>query len=187
MDEKEYKTSLRFSEENLERLNRGVPEDIRNRENFLLQKLTSSPHGRLKKLEILFSEMDIIYSHINKFTVCKKGCNHCCHYEIAISELETKHIKRNVKTRKLNLKPENNSCPFLKKGSCMIYKYRPFLCRRHLFVGDSPKWCNIDICNSYEFPLVTLTEVDNSYAYLIGENGMKTIKDIRQVFGDFST
>jgi len=182
MIESEYETALKIARKKQELLINQVPSSIQKREDSLYQKLVSSKRNRIKKLQILFSEMEKIYTYIHKFTACKKGCNHCCHYEITISVLETEYIKRNIKDSKISKNLTQNSCPFLKQGICSIYEYRPYLCRRHVSINDSAKWCETEICHKYNFPLVSLSEVDKCYAYIIGPNGQDTIKDIRVAF-----
>jgi len=177
-----YETSLDFARKNYAKLTSQYPPSLQQREDSLLQKLQNSKLGRLKKLELLYSEMEAIYEFIHKFTACKKGCNHCCHYEIAITDLEIEYIKSKVKTKKIKPSPFGQACPFLKKGICSIYEYRPFICRRHLSIADTANWCELDVCNEYEFPLINLSEIDKSYAYLIGRQGMGSLVDIRQAF-----
>lgn len=182
MNNSDYEKSLDFARKNYAKLTKQYPPRIQQREDSLLQKLQSSNLGKLKKLELLYSEMDAIYEFIYKFTACKKGCNHCCHYEIAITNLETDYIKSKLKTKKLKNRPFGQACPFLKKGVCSIYEYRPFICRRHLSIADTANWCKLDVCNDYKFPLVNLSEIDKSYAYLIGPQGMASVVDIREAF-----
>lgn len=182
MKNDDYEESLAFSRKKYEQLSSQVTPRIQQREDSLLQKLQNSNLGRLKKLEFFFGEMDVIYDFLHKFTVCAKGCNHCCHYEIAITDLEVDYIKSKVKTKKLKFSPLGQSCPFLKKGICSIYEHRPFICRRHLSIADTSRWCKADICNDYSFPLIRLSEIDKCYGYLVGQQGMNSLKDIRRAF-----
>ncbi len=182
MNNNDYEASLNFARKNFVKLTNQYPLRLQQREDSLLQKLQSSKLSRLKKLELLYSEMEEIYEFIHKFTACKKGCNHCCHYEIAITDLEIEYIKSKVKTKKIKPSPFEQACPFLKKGICSIYEYRPFICRRHLSIADTANWCKLDVCNEYEFPLINLSEIDKSYAYLIGGQATDSLVDIRQAF-----
>lgn len=182
MSDNNYETSLAFARKKAEQIKLQVPPSIRQRENSLFQKLKNSNLGRLKKLELLFSEMGEIYKFIHRFSICKKGCKYCCHYEIAITDLEVEYIKNKVKINKKKYDASMQACPFLKEGTCSIYEYRPFVCRRHLSIADTPDWCKLDICKDYNFPLIYLDEIDKCYEYLVGQQGMKSLKDIRQAF-----
>lgn len=178
----DYEKTLAFAELTYEKMINSIPYEVQERAEKLLDRLTASNYGLLKKLELFYSEMDIIYGYIHRFTICKKGCNHCCSYEIAITEVEVEYIKSKIKSNKIKVDPVGTKCPFLKKGICSIYEYRPFICRRHLSINDSSRWCQSDICNNYTFPLVRLSGIDKCYAYLVGSNGINSLKDIRKAF-----
>jgi hypothetical protein len=182
MTANEYEIALELVKQNLDKINQLIPPSLRAREESLYENLANSNLIPLKRLEALYREMDIIYNFIKQFSPCKKGCNHCCHYEIAVSEIEVEYIKRNVKM-KGEIKPQRSkACPFLKKSVCSIYPYRPFLCRRHLSLADSERWCEQDICNEYDFPQVTFSEVDRCYTNIVGLEGFRSVRDIRNVF-----
>lgn len=82
---------------------------------------------------------------------CEKGCSYCCNTAVSLSAPERealprflqenyspgqiKNLKRkSAKIWKLANQHEyyvsaNQPCPFLKKGCCSIYEFRPVLCR----------------------------------------------------------
>ena len=180
--QQEYEMAVEIARQNFDSIMRTMPSSLKSREDSLYGKLMNSKLGPIKRLEVLYKEMEIIYTFIHPFSLCKKGCNYCCHYEIAVSSVEVEYIKKNV-NMKGKIKPERSkACPFLKKGICSIYPYRPFLCRRHLSLADSNRWCEKKLCNNYTFPLINFSEVDRSYADIAGLNGLNSVKDIRDVF-----
>lgn len=80
---------------------------------------------------------------------CAKGCSTCCltHVTIPVYPMELLGIywfvivrlekdKQEVLKNRL-MKPENEGCPFLIKGSCFIHPMRPLACR-HFNVFDTP-------------------------------------------------
>ncbi|MBU1564377.1 MAG: YkgJ family cysteine cluster protein [Proteobacteria bacterium] len=182
-DNDRYELAIKEANSNIENVRQTLPEDIRKKEKGLFKKISELNRGRLKKLELLFYEMDTIYSFINQFTICEKGCSHCCYnMVISISTLEIEWIKSELKINKLKRNPNQKACPFLNNGTCSIYKYRPFFCRTHNSFNDSPKWCMPDVCNNYLFPKINLSEVFKCYQYLVGLPTPETVKDIRKAF-----
>lgn len=89
---------------------------------------------------------------------CRRGCSHCCHIPVSLSETEAKLIaKRTGRQLMRPLKPERlgarsdssdavgyqKPCVFLKDGRCGIYEDRPFACRTLLNVDDVPTLCEL--------------------------------------------
>ena len=183
MTANKYEIALDVTKKNIDKIIREIPQSLQAREESLYEKLIISNLKPLKRLEVLYAEMDTIYSFVMKFSQCKKGCNHCCQYdEIVVSEIEVEYIKNNIKINE-EIKPQHRkACPFLKKGICSIYPYRPFLCRRHLSLADSERWCEKDLCNKYHLPQIKFDQVDRCYVDIINLKGPPSFKDIRDAF-----
>lgn len=190
MDNNNYQEAVDFARTNLEKIKQSIPDAIKEREEKLFGKMLSLKWNSLTKLKMLYSEMDIIYSSLSRMLICDKGCDHCCYINITISELEVEYILKNTKAKRV--RPEivqnelNGPCPFLKNHKCSIYLFRPFVCRRHIFLANSPRWCEQDVCNKYKFPFFSWSEVDKSYEYLlVSSHQGKIHSNIRQVFRAF--
>lgn len=104
--------------------------------------------SRLLKLKVIFEATDLIISEVAPFSVCGKGCNHCCHIDVGVTEIEAKYIEKNTgKTVRIGRQKSSGygelrtPCTFLSpEGDCSIYSYRPFACRSYL-AFDSPVYC----------------------------------------------
>jgi Fe-S-cluster containining protein len=190
MDGKQYRKAYDFAKSNFTKFETTLPDSIKERESVLFKRISNSKGNNMTKLKILYSEMDKIYLHLNEITACKKGCYYCCFQEIAISELEVEFILKNTKAKRKKaankaFNPED-PCSFLKSHKCSIYAHRPFLCRRHVSIADSSRWCERDVSNKFEFPLINFSEVDKSYAYLLTNSSRGNLhKNIRQIFREF--
>jgi len=187
MTEQDKKEQSRLrARKNSEIIARTLPPYLRVQEDQLVARFEKHSGNSLSKLQSLYEFMDELFGFVQKFSPCKKGCSHCCHIEVSVSELEVGYIRKHE-----GIKPARGSlggytygspCPFLRKGSCSIYKSRPFVCRRHVTVDDSPIWCRIDVCNSINLTFPRFTEVDSVYDMLVRESGLVRRFDIRELF-----
>jgi len=90
---------------------------------------------------------------------CKKGCSHCCHLNVYITEIEAKiiaeychdhniPIDQNYLMKQLAIdenqisKSQHSACVFLKNNECSIYPVRPSVCRT-MYVFTDPSLCAI--------------------------------------------
>lgn len=189
MTEKQLEIALENARANFARITDRVPPRLAKMEATLSGKIAKHKGNSFAKLEALYAAMDELYAFANKYTACNKGCNHCCYYNVSVRELEVQYIEKTVGIkRKSFLLPaadfHGTPCPFLKNGACSIYKSRPFVCRRHVSLCETPTWCHVDKCNTQEFPLLNFSEVDISFSMIISENRLSESIDIRQVFGN---
>ena len=98
---------------------------------------------------------------------CRKGCSHCCHIPVAISDIEATFIGRHtgrtpaspsgaMKLQDVSeldeqgrglamarLRPDQSPCPFLEDGACTIYEARPMACRTLFNLDDDSLLCQL--------------------------------------------
>lgn len=91
---------------------------------------------------------DRFMAELKDFSVCRKGCAHCCELPVGVTLFEAAYIEEKT-GRKYNrrasesfdIKPNKHNttvCPFLNKETalCSIYEYRPLACRMFATVDD---------------------------------------------------
>lgn len=182
----DYEAARKIAKKNLRNIQKDIPRTLADREERLVESIGRLGDDPLVRLEKLYNFMDELYSFVARYTACTRGCSHCCHIEIEISAIEAEHIEKSLGIkRNPNLVKSSHfgtPCPFLKNGSCSIYRHRPFVCRRHVALFDNPKWCEIGVCNSYSFPQLRFTEVDKCHKLITCDNGRQQWYDIRQLF-----
>lgn len=185
-DEANPKIAIEYANINRGKMIRLFPASLAEKEDSLYRRILKSKGNALNKLSSLFSEMNEIYTHVNKFTPCKKGCSHCCYIPVSISELEVEYIEQSLKTKRNAFskydKTQDKPCPFLKNNACSIYDVRPFVCRRHVVLTKSSYWCELERCNQEIMPLLNFTEIQKSYYYIINGSGKDKIFDMRELF-----
>lgn len=101
--------------------------------------------SRFETLKWIYRYLNNYSRFVSTFSVCMKGCSHCCSIDIYISTLEaayiSEHTKKPYNTTSPYTRGHTTPCPFLASdGACSIYDYRPFNCRT-FHTLDDPQYC----------------------------------------------
>jgi uncharacterized protein len=76
---------------------------------------------------------------------CRLGCSFCC-MDYSLFPVEYYSMLRNLKETevRINENAAENECVFLVNNACMIYAFRPMICRTHglplLYTNDEGEW-----------------------------------------------
>lgn len=148
------------------------------------------------KTRALYDAIDPLMQGIKQASVCRKGCNHCCHIAVAINQAEADLIGRATglkpatpANRKLEGRTDfanaiplgySDPCPFLKHGECSIYDARPLACRTHYSLDTTPDVCRLDA--SRPVLLYKTLDIDMMGVWAAGGPYKVTIADIREFF-----
>lgn len=142
----------------------------------------------LKFLELVYQFMDEYNKFVAEFSVCQKGCSHCCRIPVEVSALEAQYIanKYNIAANSIPVDGKDiHACPFLKKNVCRIYDARPFNCRS-FHTLDNPKYCatNEDhqVYGSAGFNYGSDLLIEIAYAIKMMNRNERSSMDIRDLF-----
>lgn len=185
MDQNEVESSQMKSKATVEKIERLMPVTLKIKEEQFASTYLKHKGNSFSKLQHLYEFMDEIYGFVGNFVPCKKGCTHCCRIPVSISELEAEYIAKFTKNKRTKaiLPAETNSpCPFLQKGACSIYTARPFVCRQHVMLDDTSRWCHIDVCHEIKLTQLQFTEIREFYDMLLHDSGKVNRVDIREAF-----
>lgn len=183
----DYESAYKIAQENFDELLTTAPQKLLLKEQRLYERLNKAKISPIKKLGRLYEFMEELAVHVNRFTPCKTNCSACCNYPVTISDIEVEYIEMSfgAKPNPLIIKSSDRGfspCPFLLNGGCTIYESRPFVCRRHVSLCSTNEWCQTELANNYDFPLLNFTEVDKSYDSILVESGSRELVEIRDVF-----
>tara|TARA_B100002003_G_scaffold175288_1_gene163156 strand:- start:3766 stop:4359 length:594 start_codon:yes stop_codon:yes gene_type:complete len=186
-DDMDVEEDQLYARQQLQKAISAIPQKLLDKESLIAQKLEFSNLRPIKKLKVLYDLVDSISAHLGRFSACKKGCNSCCHYPVSILQIEADYIEKfenkkqkNKAEKKTTL--EGSACPFLKNGSCSIYKSRPFACRTHFTFTKDAKWCSEEVANTHEFARAELSEARRALFGIAAEHGSSQPLEIRNIF-----
>lgn len=164
-----------------------LPNRLAEKENRLVEWYARLKGNQRTKLLALYEFMAELYRPLAPLTPCKKGCASCCYYSVSVCDVEIDIIERGTGRNRIKKLPPTEAfhgkpCPFLRKGECSIYDYRPFVCRRHLSLTKTPYWCHPDRANEAEFQQLRFSEAELVFKLILAEGTPERPVDMRQVF-----
>lgn len=152
----------------------------------------NGPDDLVTKLNAIYRLMDEMAPFVASFTTCKKGCSHCCRYDVQITSFEAEYIflKTGIPHRVDGplTNGHNAPCPFLSNaGECGIYAHRPAVCRTYHALGD-PSDCDDPDKDQLQYGSPAGDFGNQIYANLVGWIHFQTqhiggrLRDIRDFF-----
>ena len=105
-----------------------------------------------------------IQGYYKNHITCKKGCSSCCIKDRTVIPIEAYFIKEHLNPEIINSAIQNNEhnqCLFLKNELCLMYEFRPLICRTqglplmyHSLEGDDATYelsvCELNFTNYKE-------------------------------------
>lgn len=182
-----------IAKKNYEAFLAAIPAETIRRENNLvgdLRLLNAKPIVKLARIRNL---VESLFVYADGHVACKEGCSYCCHLKIDISRLEAEFIGEKTGVMPVVLKDvaprdpyafsEQTPCPFLKKGACSIYEYRPLICRVHVNMDVDNVLCRFENWHNPDgaVPKPTFHSILNAYAEL-NQKAASAVADIRDYF-----
>lgn len=123
---------------------------------------------------------------------CRLGCQDCCSEGLTFLAVEFCYLLQGLKKRGHPLQallrsrllaatrsPEKRSCVLLHQGACLLYEFRPIICRTHGFplllreAGTELRDCcprNFQVLTLSRLPLEALLDLEKLTAMLIAVN-----------------
>jgi uncharacterized protein len=132
--------------------------------------------GNYLELRLKVDELcRFVDSNFGEAIRCRKGCDSCCrHISIFPVEayairtaLKDSHLKRSEQIKRLAQDANEERCPLLHQGVCLLYEARPIICRTHgyplLTELDGKKTldhCPFNFDGITNFPAKTIINMD---------------------------
>lgn len=129
---------------------------------------------------------------------CKRGCSHCCHIRVAISDAEAHYIGQKIgvkpvaasqaakKMKDMKAYSYETPCTFLENGECSIYENRPTVCRTHASFDIDAETCNLIDDNGKtrhgQVPVPELLGINDALNTVIRLVANTPMADIRDFF-----
>ncbi|MDX1915963.1 MAG: YkgJ family cysteine cluster protein [Methylophilus sp.] len=128
-----------------------VPPELKAHVVTLPKRVTQISARPVIRLKEVLNTADQIFDYAGKFAACARGCGHCCHVSVPITQLEARYMGENLGITPVEIKQSikheltafgsHTPCPFLKNGECSIYAFRPLTCRMHMNFDQDNYWC----------------------------------------------
>lgn len=147
--------------------------------------------GRVKYAMVVAVADEVLRSQ-ERFVACRRGCSHCCHMNVQISNIEAERLEERSGRQKAKIirpvrheqdKFEGVRCPFLGgNGECTVYDARPLACRTHTSFGETDYGCLEGNMNRLRVPMTRMTGIAEACSAAVGGRSGMVLADIRDFF-----
>lgn len=151
------------------------------------QALLRTAHGARSagaRVQWLHRAADAWVKDVEPVSACRRGCSHCCHIPVAISDVEARLIgqasgrapvrvtgaptaEEVMEGATLPGTPRGDDysapCPFLAAGRCSIYAVRPLACRVQVNLDEDDLLCQLQPGGAVPVPYLDATRLKASY------------------------
>jgi hypothetical protein len=193
MSERTPEQTQTYASKNLDDFFGSVSPELKERVVSLPKRIAKMNARTVIKLHEVLDTADQIFSHAGNFAACARGCGHCCHVSVPITEFEAQYISDHIHIAAVKVKQtikhdlgefsSDTPCPFLVNSECSIYEARPLTCRMHMNFDVDNHWCLHENWKKPEavIPRPTITPLIDAYHLLPGSN-KPIVADIRDFF-----
>ncbi len=182
-----------YADANLDKFFNSVTPELKAHVVSLPKRITQISARPVVRLKEVLSTADQIFDHAGKFAACARGCGHCCHVSVPITEFEARYMGEHLNIKPVELKQSirhelseygsHTPCPFLANGECSIYEVRPLTCRMHMNFDRDNYWCLHENWQKpeAEIPRPTIQPLIDAY-HMVISNTKPIMADIRDFF-----
>jgi uncharacterized protein len=182
-----------FADKQLDAFFESVTPELKAHVTSLPKRITQISARPVIRLKEVLNTADQIFDHAGKFAACARGCGHCCHVSVPITQFEARYMGENLGIKPVELKQSvkhelseygsHTPCPFLANGECSVYEFRPLTCRMHMNFDRDNYWCLHENWKKpeAEIPRPTIQPLIDAYHMTIS-NVAPITADIRDFF-----
>ncbi|MEQ1600088.1 MAG: hypothetical protein ABL880_12070, partial [Methylotenera sp.] len=93
-----------FADKQLDAFFESVTPELKNHVTSLPKRITQISARPVIRLKEVLNTADQIFDQAGKFAACARGCGHCCHVSVPITQFEARYMGENLGITPVELK-----------------------------------------------------------------------------------